>query len=411
MLRTSFIREYKKKVFIGLNKRFFTKTDLLNEVLILDEKKKKLQIKLEHLLSKSKNLDKFYKINSVELKLKKEIKYLRYKLVDIFEKLSEKLLQIPNIPDECVKIGKSKEDNELIYQYGDFPTLSESSLPHWNLEKKFRIFDFETGTKISQKGFPIYLGQGALLQRGLIKYFLDKNTESGYFEYELPYLVNEISVRSTGQLPDKEVQMYHIPMDDLYLIPTGEVPLMNIFRNKILEKKQLPIKAATYTPCFRREAGSYGNLVRGLNRIHQFHKVEIIQITEPKKSNYAFEEMKEHLLILLRSLELPFRVLRLCGGNMGITASITYDFEIYSAVQHRWVEVSSLSNCTDYQSTRLQLRYRTDEGKKTLCHTLNGSAFALPRVLAALMENNQKKEYITLPKELIPYTDFEVIKK
>lgn len=411
MLRTSFIRENKKKVLIGLNKRFFTKTDLLNEVLILDEKKKQLQIKLEHLLSKSKNLDKFYKINSVEFKFKKEIKYLRYQLIDTSESFSEKLLQIPNIPDESVKIGKSKEENELLYQEGDFPTLSESSLQHWNLEKKFRLFDFETGTKISQKGFPIYLGQGARFQRGLIQYFLDKNTESGYFEYELPYLVNEISVRGTGQLPDKEFQMYHIAMDDLYLIPTGEVPLMNIFRKKLLEKKQLPIKATTYTPCFRREAGSYGNPVRGLNRIHQFHKVEIIQITEPKKSNLAFEEMKEHLIKLLRSLELPFRVVKLCGGNMGFTASITYDFEVYSTAQNRWVEVSSLSNCTNYQSNRLQLRYRIDEEKKTLCHTLNGSALALPRVLAALMENNQKKEYITIPKELIPYTGFEVIKK
>ncbi|HZD84139.1 MAG TPA: serine--tRNA ligase [Candidatus Angelobacter sp.] len=413
MLLTSFIREYKKKVLIGLNKRFFPKTDLLNEVLILDESKKKLQIKLEHILSKSKNFSKFLgkkdKINSTEFK--KEIKSLRDQLVDISEKLSKKLLQIPNIPDECVKTGKSKEENELIYQEGDFPTLSKSSLPHWNLEKKFRIFDFETGTKISQKGFPIYLGQGARFQRGLIQYFLDKNTESGYFEYELPYLVNEISVQSTGQLPDKEFQMYHLGKDNLYLIPTGEVPLMNIFRNKILEKKQLPIKATTYTPCFRREAGSYGNPVRGLNRIHQFHKVEIIQITEPKKSNFAFEEMKEHIIRLLRSLELPFRVLKLCGGNLGFTASITYDFEVYSAAQHRWLEVSSLSNCTDYQSNRLHLRYRTDEGKKTLCHSLNGSALAIPRVLAALMENNQKKEYITLPKVLVPYTGFEVIKK
>lgn len=405
MLRTSFIREYKKKVLIGLNKRFFPKTDLLDEVLILDESKKKLQIKLEQILSKSKNLSKFKNIqNSTEFK--KEIKSLRDQLADISEKLSEKLLQIPNIPDECVK-----EENELIYQEGDFPTLRESSLPHWDLEKKFRIFDFETGTKISQKGFPIYLGQGARLQRGLIQYFLDKNTESGYFEYELPYLVSEISVRSTGQLPDKEFQMYHLAKDNLYLIPTGEVPLMNIFRNKILEKKQLPIKATTYTPCFRREAGSYGNTVRGLNRIHQFHKVEIIQITEPKKSNFAIEEMKEHIIRLLRSLELPFRVLRLCGGDMGFTASITYDFEVYSAAQQRWLEVSSLSNCTDYQSNRLQLRYRTDEVKKTLCHSLNGSALAIPRVLAALIENNQKKEYITLPKVLVPYTGFEVIKK
>ncbi|QIK16789.1 serine--tRNA ligase [Blattabacterium sp. DPU] len=422
MLQTSFIRKNKEKVLLGLEKRNFQKLYLINEILILDEKKKIAQnilnkiLQEENLISKkigkiinSYNND--FQIKSLKEKsffLKKKRKNTNIQLEKISKNLEKKLNQIPNIPDE--KIKKNYEKNDILFQEGETHCSIINPLPHWDLSKKFCLFDSNLGTKICGSGFTVYMGKGAKLQRSLIQYFLDQNIQASYKEYSLPYLVNEKSGYATGQIPDKENQMYFIEKDNFYLIPTGEVPIMNCFRNRILTDLDLPIKATTYTSCFRREAGSYGSKVRGLNRLHQFEKVEIIQITTPYTSSYSLKEMISHIKNILKSLNLPFRLVRLSGPDLGFSSAITYDFEIYSTVQKKWLEVSSISNCTNFQSNRLHLRYKTITGNIELCHTLNGSALALPRIMAALLENNQTENRINIPKVLVPYTKFDHIK-
>ena len=323
--------------------------------------------------------------------------------------LTQILYRIPNIPNEIVPEGKTADDNLNIFQAGEIPTLFEGALPHWELAKKYNIIDFELGVKITGAGFPVYKGKGAKLQRALISYFLDKNTSAGYQEFQVPHMVNEDSGYGTGQLPDKEGQMYYVQADNLYLIPTAEVPVTNIFRDTILNENELPIQCTAYTPCFRREAGSYGAHVRGLNRLHQFDKVEIVRIEHPEKSYQALEEMVEHVKSILDELKLPYRILRLCGGDMGFTSAITYDFEVYSTAQEKWLEISSVSNFETYQANRLKLRFRNNEGKTQLVHTLNGSSLALPRVLAGILENYQTPEGIIIPEVLQKYTGFEII--
>ena len=318
-------------------------------------------------------------------------------------------MRLPNIPHQSVPKGNSEDDNQEIFKEGTIPTLDSSALPHWELANKYDIIDFELGSKITGAGFPVYKGKGARLQRGLINFFLDKNTEAGYKEMQVPHLVNEASGFGTGQLPDKEGQMYHVQNDDLYLIPTAEVPLTNLYRDTLLDASELPICLTGYTPCFRREAGSYGAHVRGLNRLHQFDKVEIVRIEEPQNAMQALDEMVDHIKSILKELELPYRILRLCGGDLGFTSALTYDFEIYSTAQKRWLEISSVSTFNNFQAERLQLRYKDKSGKKHSVHTLNGSSLALPRVVAGLLENCQTPEGIFLPKALVPYTGFDKI--
>ncbi|AWU43286.1 serine--tRNA ligase [Blattabacterium punctulatus] len=423
MLQPSFIRNNRKKVLLGLKKRNFQKVYLIDEILTLDKKKKELKTVLNKISEEentiSKNIshlilkiDKSIKINSLKEKslfLKKKKKDFNIQLKNIIQCLEEKLNQIPNIPNEKVK--KNSDKNDILFQEGPiYSTIMEGALTHWELAKKFHLFDLLLGTKICGSGFSVYIGKGAKLQRSLIQYFLDQNIRASYTEYSFPYLINEKSGYSTGQIPDKEGQMYLIEKDNFYLIPTGEIPLMNCYRDNILTYKDLPIKATTYTSCFRREAGSYGSKVRGLNRLHQFEKVEIIQITSHETSYYYLEEMILHVRNILKSLELPFRILRLIGKDLGFSSSITYDFEVYSMAQKKWLEVSSISNCTNFQSNRLNLRYKTMTGKMEFCHTLNGSSLALPRIIAALLENNQTVNKINIPKVLIPYTGFDNIK-
>ena len=318
-------------------------------------------------------------------------------------------MQIPNIPHESVPAGKTSEDNEIISEEGSIPDLGNHKLPHWELAAKYDLIDFELGNKITGAGFPVYKGKGARLQRALINFFLDKNIAAGYLEVQPPYLVNESSGFGTGNLPDKEGQMYHATADNLYLIPTAEVPVTNIFRDVIVKADEFPVRYTAYTPCFRREAGSYGKDVRGLNRLHQFDKVEIVQVQDPAKSYETLDVMVKHVIDLLRDLELPFRTLKLCGGDMSFTSALTFDMEVYSAAQERWLEVSSISNFESFQANRLKLRYRDENKKNQLCHTLNGSALALPRIVAALLENNQTAEGISIPKALVPYTGFDMI--
>ncbi|WP_185861441.1 serine--tRNA ligase [Blattabacterium cuenoti] len=422
MLKISFIRKNKEKVLLGLEKRNFTKLHLVNEILILDEKKKIIQNILNKILEKenliSKKIGQILSLNNDD----HQIKYLKEKSSSLEEKkinisvqlkkiskdLEKKLNQIPNIPDEKVKKNSIKKD--VILQEGDIHSSVVNPLPHWELSKKFCLFDSNLGTKISGSGFLVYMGKGAKLQRSLIQYFLDRNIQASYKEYSLPYLVNEKSGYATGQVPDKENQMYFIEKDNFYLIPTGEIPIMNCYRDRILTYIDLPIKATTYTSCFRREAGSYGSKVRGLNRLHQFEKVEIIQITTPYSSFSSLKEMVLHVKNILQSLNLPFRIICLNGPDLGFSSAITYDLEVYSMAQKKWLEVSSVSNCTNFQSNRLRLRYKTVAGKIELCHTLNGSALALPRIMAALLENNQTENQINIPKVLIPYTEFDHIK-
>ncbi|AFJ90643.1 serine--tRNA ligase [Blattabacterium sp. (Blaberus giganteus)] len=420
MLQISFIRRNKEKILLGLEKRNFHKLYLINEILILDEKKKIIQNILNKKLEKenliSKKIGKIlslhnndYQIQSLKEKsvfLKKERKSVNIRLEKISEILKKKLNQIPNVPDEKVK----KDSNDLLLQEGEIHSSIVDPLPHWELSKKFCLFDSNLGTKICGSGFSVYMGKGAKLQRSLIQYFLDQNIQASYKEYNLPYLINEKSGYATGQIPDKENQMYFIEKDNFYLIPTGEVPIMNCYRDKIFTDLDLPIKATTYTSCFRREAGSYGSKVRGLNRLHQFDKVEIIQITTQNSSSFSLNEMILHVKSILKSLNLPFRLVRLSGSDLGFSSSITYDFEVYSIAQKKWLEVSSISNCTNFQSNRLHLRYKTITGNIELCHTLNGSALALPRIMAALLENNQTKNQINIPKVLVPYTKFDHIK-
>jgi seryl-tRNA synthetase len=341
--------------------------------------------------------------------LKEDSKRLGEEMGQVATELQALLYQVPNIPHPSVPAGKSEEDNEEIFSEGEIPTLSKSALPHWELAKKYDIIDFELGNKITGAGFPVYKGKGARLQRALISYFLDKNTEAGYNEVQVPLLVNEASGYGTGQLPDKEGQMYHVGIDDLYLIPTSEVPITNIYRDDLLNFQDLPIQLTAYTPCFRREAGSYGAHVRGLNRLHQFDKVELVNIVKPDESYQVLDAMVEHIKSILRDLKLPYRILRLCGGDLGFTSALTFDFELFSTAQDRWLEISSVSNFETFQANRLKIRYKDADNKKALVHTLNGSSLALPRVLAGILENYQTDEGIVIPEALRPYTGFDKI--
>ena len=422
MLQVPFIRENKDLVITSLKKRNIDASEIIADVLNLDEERRSLQTNLDNTLAESNSLSKeigiLFKSGETEKanllkektsQLKETSKALTEQLNSKTEALSELLYTIPNVPNELVPAGNTEDDNEEVYREGDIPELGENALPHWELAKKYDIIDFELGNKITGAGFPVYKGKGARLQRALIAYFLDKNTEAGYTEYQLPLLVNEASGFGTGQLPDKEGQMYHCTEDNLYLIPTAEVPGTNIFRNELLNENDLPIGITGYTPCFRREAGSYGAHVRGLNRLHQFDKVEILRIEHPDNSYKALDGMVNHVKEILKELELPYRILRLCGGDLGFTSSLTYDFEVFSTAQERWLEISSVSNFETFQANRLKLRFKTNDGKKQLAHTLNGSSLALPRVLAGILENYQTDKGIVIPKVLVPYTGFKII--
>ena len=422
MLKTSFIIENKETVIKSLKKRNFKSEALIDELMSLDNQRKEVQTDYESKLSKSNSISKtigqLFKDGKKEetiglkqesLKIKQQTKLLSEKLNDIKNKINNILYQIPNIPHDKVPSGNTPEDNIVIFN-SEFTVDTEAKHPHWELAEKYDIIDFELGNKITGSGFPVYKGLGAKLQRALISFFLDCNISFGYEEVQVPHLVNEDSAFGTGQLPDKEGQMYSIPEDNLYLIPTAEVPITNIFRNEIISESKLPVLRTGYTPCFRREAGSYGSHVRGLNRLHQFDKVEIVRIDHPENSYDSLEIMKDQIKSVIEKLELPFRIITLCGGDLGFTSALTYDFEIYSPAQEKWLEVSSVSNFETFQSNRLKIRYRNSEGKTNHTHTLNGSSLALPRVLAALIENNQTEEGITIPKVLQPYTGFSIIK-
>lgn len=422
MLQIPNIRENKEAYIKGLKKRNFEAEKLFDEVLDLDETRRATLTQLEQLQAESNRISReigdFFKTgkkeeaNSLKEKtgeLKDNSKKLNEKLGEVSKNLQELLYQIPNVPHESVPSGNSEDDNEEVFREGDIPELGKKALPHWELAKKYELIDFELGNKITGAGFPVYMGKGAKLQRALIAYFLDKNTGAGYSEYQVPLVVNETSGYGTGQLPDKEGQMYHIGEDDLYLIPTSEVPITNLFRDKLLNEKDLPIACTAYTPCFRREAGSYGSHVRGLNRLHQFDKVELVNLTTPEESYKTLDKMVEHVKGILRELKLPYRVLRLCGGDLGFTSALTYDFEVFSTAQDRWLEISSVSNFEAFQSNRMKIRYKNKEGKKELVHTLNGSSLALPRVLAGILENYQTVDGIEIPKVLQNYTGFDRI--
>lgn len=422
MLQLTAIRENKDAIIEALKKRNLDAASLINTVLDLDEKRRSTQTTLDNTLAESNRLSKeigaLYQTGKAQeanvlkeetAKLKDASKQLNDDLNDIATALQNALYQIPNVPHSSVPAGKSEEDNEEIFKEGEIPVLFEEALPHWELAKKYDIIDFELGVKIAGAGFPVYKGKGARLQRALINYFLDKNTAAGYNEIQVPHVVNEASGYGTGQLPDKEGQMYYMPADDLYLIPTAEVPVTNIFRDVILNEKDFPITQTAYTPCFRREAGSYGAHVRGLNRLHQFDKVEIVRVEHPGKSYEALDGMVEHVKNILRELKLPFRILRLCAGDLGFTSALTFDFEVFSTAQDRWLEISSVSNFETFQANRLKLRYKDEDGKSQLAHTLNGSSLALPRVLAGILENYQTADGITIPEVLIPYCGFDRI--
>ncbi|MBD0779564.1 serine--tRNA ligase [Maribacter sp. ANRC-HE7] len=422
MLQLQVVREEKDKIIAALQKRNIDAAPLLEKVLQLDEKRRTTQSLLDNTLAESNKLSKeigmLFKSGKAQeanvLKektggLKEDSKRLGDELNTAAKELQDLLYQIPNIPNDLVPAGNSEDDNEQIFIEGDIPTLDSSALPHWELAKKYDIIDFELGVKITGAGFPVYKGKGARLQRALIAYFLDKNTEAGYTEMQVPLLVNEASGYGTGQLPDKEGQMYHVGADDLYLIPTAEVPVTNIFRDVIINESDFPICLTGYTPCFRREAGSYGAHVRGLNRLHQFDKVEIVRVEHPNTSYKALDGMVEHVKTILRDLQLPYRILRLCGGDLGFTSALTYDFEVFSTAQDRWLEISSVSNFEAYQANRLKLRYKDENGKTQLAHTLNGSSLALPRVLAGILENYQTPEGIKIPDVLVPYCGFDMI--
>ncbi|WP_037317801.1 serine--tRNA ligase [Salegentibacter sp. Hel_I_6] len=422
MLQVNNIRENKEEFINALKKRNFEAESILEEVLQLDEKRRATQAKLDDILAESNRLSKqigmmfkngeHQKANLIKEKtgnLKEDSKVLSEELSETVAKLESLLYTIPNVPHNSVPAGTSEEDNEEIFKEGDVPVLAEGSLPHWELAKKYDIIDFELGNKVTGAGFPVYKGKGARLQRALITYFLDKAIDAGYTEYQLPLMINEASGLGTGQLPDKEGQMYHITADDLYMIPTAEVPMTNMYRDRLLIDKDFPIACTGYTPCFRREAGSYGAHVRGLNRLHQFDKVELVRIEKPEDSYAALDKMVAHVKDILVDLKLPYRILRLCGGDLGFTAALTYDFEVFSTAQDRWLEISSVSNFETFQANRLKLRYKNKEGKKELVHTLNGSALALPRVLAGILENYQTEEGIKVPEVLVPYTGFNLI--
>jgi seryl-tRNA synthetase len=422
MLQIAFIRENQEKVIKALAKRNIDAKTVVAEVVELDENRRATQAELDNILSESNKLSKDIGelmksgekakaeiLKGKTVQLKEKSKELAEKSEAYANELTQKLYTLPNLPADIVPEGKTPEDNLTVFQEGKIPVLHEGAQPHWELVKKYDIIDFELGVKITGAGFPVYKGKGARLQRALISYFLDRNTEAGYKEYQVPHLVNEASGYGTGQLPDKEGQMYHVGVDDLYLIPTAEVPVTNLFRDVILNENELPVMCTGYTPCFRREAGSYGAHVRGLNRLHQFDKVEIVRIEHPDKSYEALDGMVEHVKNILNELQLPYRVLRLCGGDMGFTSALTYDFEVFSTAQDRWLEISSVSNFETFQANRLKLRFRDKDGKNQLAHTLNGSSLALPRVLAGIIENYQTPEGIVIPEVLRPYCGFDMI--
>jgi seryl-tRNA synthetase len=422
MLTLQLIRDKKDFVIERLAVKNFDAKSLVEEIIELDQKRRSTQQKLDGLLAEANRLAKsigmLYKEGKREeaekakqrsTELKQLTKTLSAELSEIDALLSKKLVELPNLPHVSVPKGNTDADNEIVYEEGVLPQLADDAVPHWELASKYEIIDFDLGSKVTGAGFPFYRGKGARLQRALINFFLDEALEAGYLEYQPPLLVNEDSGYGTGQLPDKEGQMYFVNEDNLYLIPTAEVPITNIYRNVILKESDFPIKNVAYSNCFRREAGSYGKDVRGLNRLHQFDKVEIVQIQHPEKSYATLEEMKEHVAGLLRNLELPFRILKLCGGDLSFTSALTFDFEVFSAAQKKWLEVSSVSNFESYQANRMKLRYKDEKGKTHLAHTLNGSALALPRVVAALLENNQTPEGIIIPEALRRYTGFDKI--
>jgi seryl-tRNA synthetase len=422
MLQVNYIRENKAEVLERLSIKNFNQPQLVDEIISLDDKRKAKQMEAENLqseanlaakkvgdLMKAGQRDEAELIKTKTVEAKESIKNLLIEIAEREQELYQKLVLLPNLPHSSVPKGKTPEENEVVLSYGDLPNLPENALPHWELAAKYNLIDFELGVKITGAGFPVYKGKGAKLQRALINFFLAEAEKSGYDELMLPLLVNEASGFGTGQLPDKEGQMYFCGVDNLYLIPTAEVPITNLYRDVIVKEEDLPIKNCGYTPCFRREAGSYGAHVRGLNRLHQFDKVEIVQVAKPEKSYEILEEMSLHVQNLLQKLGLQYRVLRLCGGDMSFASALTYDMEVWSAAQKRWLEVSSVSNFETFQSNRLKLRYKGQEAKTQLVHTLNGSALALPRIVAAILENFQTEKGIVVPTCLVPYTGFEVI--
>jgi seryl-tRNA synthetase len=422
MLQVNYIREHKEEVLKGLAVKNFKQPELVEEILKLDEQRRQTQTQLDSLLAEGNaaakqigelmrqgKKDEAETIKTQSSNNKDAQKNLSDQLEAIEQALLNQLLVLPNLPHSSVPLGKSPEENETILEQGSKPSVPETALPHWELAVKYDIIDFELGNKITGAGFPVYKGKGARLQRALINFFLDEAEKTGYREMQPPILVNEASGFGTGQLPDKEGQMYHVGIDNLYLIPTAEVPITNLYRDVILKEEELPVKNCGYTPCFRREAGSYGAHVRGLNRLHQFDKVEIVQVAHPDESYAILEDMSGYVQSLLQKLELPYRVLRLCGGDMSFASALTYDMEVWCAAQARWLEVSSVSNFETFQANRLKLRFKGKEGKTQLAHTLNGSALALPRIVASLLENNQTEQGIRIPKALVPYTGFEWI--
>ncbi len=422
MLQIQVIRENSAEVIERLKVKNFDATEIIAKVLALDTQLRQLKKNLDNNLMEQRKLAeeigklfKEGKRDEAEQKkaqtsvLKAEEKTMQADLAEMERKINELMVLMPNMPHSSVPNGKSAEDNEIVYEEGDASNFNYPALPHWELVKKYDIIDFELGNKLTGAGFPVYKGKGAKMQRALINFFLNSATEAGYLEIQPPYMVNEASAYATGQLPDKEGQMYHATQDNFYLIPTAEVPVTNIYRNVILKQSDFPIKNCAYSACFRREAGSYGKDVRGLNRLHQFDKVEIVQIEHPDRSYQTLEEMKTYAMSLLQRLGLPFHVLRLCGGDISFTSALTYDLEVYSKAQQKWLEVSSVSNFESFQANRLKLRFKDENGKMRLAHTLNGSALALPRVMAALLENNQTPEGIVVPEVLRPYTGFDII--
>lgn len=423
MLQVNEIRENKEKYLKALTKRGLNVESVFDEILSADEDRRSSQAQLDEVLAQSNNyskeIGKLFKSGEIEkanelkektVDLKETSKQLNDKMLEASERLQQLLYTVPNIPNDLVPAGTDENDNLEVFKEGEIPKLIDGALPHWELAKKYDLIDFELGVKVTGAGFPVYKGKGARLQRAMIAYFLDKNITAGYTEYQMPLMINEASGYGTGQLPDKEGQMYHVGVDDLYLIPTAEVPITNMFRGDLLNHSDFPILCTGYTPCFRREAGSYGAHVRGLNRLHQFDKVEIVRIEHPDNSYAALDGMVEHVKGILRELKLPYRILRLCGGDLGFTATMTYDFEVFSTAQDRWLEISSVSNFETFQANRLKLRFKDTDGKNKLAHTLNGSALALPRVLAGILENYQTEDGIRIPEVLVPYCGFDFIK-
>lgn len=422
MIQISSLRNDAENIIKALAIKNFDASQLVAEILACDDERRSTQKQMDDLLAELNKLAKetgeLFKngkhqeanlLKEKSLETKKTVKDLEDNLKTTEEKLTGLLLQLPNTPHPSIKPGKTAEDNEIVHTEGDIPSLAEDAVPHWDLASKYKLIDFELGNKITGAGFPVYTGKGARLQRALIQFFLDSAVNAGYTEIEPPLMVNEASAFGTGQLPDKDGQMYYATEDKLYLIPTAEVPVTNLYRDMILKESDLPLKNAAYSACFRREAGSYGKDVRGLNRLHQFDKVEIVQIQHPDKSYETLREMCDHVAGLLRQLELPFRILKLCGGDISFTSAMTYDFEVYSAAQKRWLEVSSVSNFESFQANRMKLRFKNKDGKINFAHTLNGSALALPRIVAALLENNQTADGIKIPVALTKYTGFEII--